>query len=209
MKFFKIKSLKCQNISQVKKWYNKNLEKPNIKIKDPIVPKQIKIAFVGDSGVGKTSLINYSIEDEEILDYPGSTNLVDITFKKVKLRETAIINYGMWDFSGKQDSIRIRTELYQELHAIAYCFDLSNKTSFQNLENWIKEVKKYGGERLVPICIGMKSDLNKVVDFNTVQNFCQKNKMTYFETSIKDLSSIKKFFFEFGNVLFDYIKKGK
>ena len=113
---------------------------------------------MGDSGVGKTSLINYSIEDEEILDYPGSTNLVDITFKKVKLRETAIINYGMWDFSGKQDSIRIRTELYQELHAIAYCFDLSNKTSFQNLENWIKEVKKYNGDRLLPICIGMKAD---------------------------------------------------
>ena len=164
---------------------------------------------MGDSGVGKTSLINYSIEDEEILDYPGSTNLVDITFKKVKLRETAIINYGMWDFSGKQDSIRIRTELHQELHAIAYCFDLSNKTSFQNLENWIKEVKKYNGDRLVPICIGMKADLNKNVDMSTIQSFCQKNKMNYFETSIKDLDSIKKFFVEFGNVLFDYIKKGK
>ena len=164
---------------------------------------------MGDSGVGKTSLINYSIEDEEILDYPGSTNLVDITFKKVKLRETAIINYGMWDFSGKQDSIRIRTELYQELHAIAYCFDLSNKTSFQNLENWIKEVKKYNGDRLVPICIGMKADLNKNVDMSTIQSFCQKNKMNYFETSIKDLNSVKKFFVEFGNVLFDYIKKGK
>ena len=164
---------------------------------------------MGDSGVGKTSLINYSIEDEEILDYPGSTNLVDITFKKVKLRETAIINYGMWDFSGKQDSIRIRTELYQEFHSIAYCFDLSNKTSFQNLENWIKEVKKYNGDRLVPICIGMKADLNKNVDMSTIQSFCQKNKMNYFETSIKDLDSIKKFFVEFGNVLFDYIKKGK
>ena len=164
---------------------------------------------MGDSGVGKTSLINYSIEDEEILDYPGSTNLVDITFKKVKLRETAIINYGMWDFSGKQDSIRIRTELYQELHSIAYCFDLSNKTSFQNLENWIKEVKKYNGDRLVPICIGMKADLNKNVDMSTIQSFCQKNKMNYFETSIKDLNSVKKFFVEFGNVLFDYIKKGK
>ena len=164
---------------------------------------------MGDSGVGKTSLINYSIEDEEILDYPGSTNLVDITFKKVKLRETAIINYGMWDFSGKQDSIRIRTELYQEFHSIAYCFDLSNKTSFQNLENWIKEVKKYNGDRLVPICIGMKADLNKNVDMSTIQSFCQKNKMNYFETSIKDLDSVKKFFVEFGNVLFDYIKKGK
>ena len=55
----------------------------------------------------------------------------------------------------------------------------------------------------------MKADLNKNVDMSTIQSFCQKNKMNYFETSIKDLDSVKKFFVEFGNVLFDYIKKGK
>lgn len=141
------------------------------------------------------------------MDYDGETNLVDIKFKKIQLNDTSIINFGMWDFSGKTDSIRIRTELYQELQAVVYCFDLNNKGSFNNLDTWVKEVKKYGGEKLLPVCLGLKADLSKTVDFGTVNNFCSKNKMNYFETSIKDYNSIKKFFYEFGNVLFDLVKK--
>ena len=101
-------------------WINKikifdKIEKPKITIKNPVVPKQIKVAFVGDSGVGKSSLVNYSLDNQEVLDLDGETNLVDIKFKEIKLNPTSIVNFGMWDFSGKQDSIRIRTELYQEL----------------------------------------------------------------------------------------------
>ena len=115
----------------------------------------------------------------------------------------------MWDFSGKNDSIRIRTELYPEFHAIAYCFDLNNKSSFTNLETWVKEVHKYGGEQLVPICLGLKSDLSKVIDFKQIQDFCSKHKMNYFEISIKDLSAIKGFFVKFGQELYEYVSKKK
>ena len=116
----------------------------------------------------------------------------------------------MWDFSGKQDSIRIRTELYQELQAIAYCFDLSNKNSFNNIESfWMKEVEKYGGNILKSVCLGLKSDLRKVIDFGTVSNFCKSKKMNYFEISIKNFETVKRFFFEFGEVMFDLIKGKK
>ena len=144
------------------------------------------------------------------MDYEGETNLVDIKFKEVKLNNNSIINFGMWDFSGKSDSIRIRTELYQELQAIAYCFDLSNKNSYNNLESlWIKEVEKYGGNKLKPVCLGLKSDLSRVVDFGTVSNFCKSHKMNYFEISIKNFETVKRFFNEFGAVMFDLVKKSK
>ena len=121
-----------------------------------------------------------------------------------------MLDFGMWDFSGKQDSIRIRTELYQEFQAIAYCFDVSNKTSFNNIESfWMKEVEKYGGSKLKPVCLGLKADLTKTVDFGTVSNMCKAHKMNYFEISIKDYNSVKKFFFEFGGVLFDMVKNKK
>ena len=187
-----------------------NIEKPKISIKNPIVPKQVKVAFVGDSGCGKTSLINYSIDNEEIIDYDGETNLVDIKFKEIPLNNSSIVNFGMWDFSGKQDSIRIRTELYQEFQAIAYCFDISNKNSYNNIESfWMKEVEKYGGSKLKPVCLGLKADLNKAVDFGSVSNFCKSHKMTYYEISIKDVNSVKKFFYEFGGVLYDMVKGKK
>ena len=186
------------------------IEKPKISIKNPIVPKQIKVAFVGDNGCGKSSLVNYSLDNQEVLNYDGETNLVDIKFKKIILNNSSIIDFGMWDFSGKQDSIRIRTELYQELQAIAYCFDLSNKNSFNNIENfWIKEVEKYGGNRLKPVCLGLKSDLNRTVDFGTVNNFCQAHRMNYFEISIKNFETVKRFFYEFGGLMFDLIKEKK
>ena len=174
------------------------------------MPKQVKVAFVGDSGCGKTSLINYSLETEEVLDYEGETNLVDIKFKEVKLNNSSIVNFGMWDFSGKQDSIRIRTELYQEFQAIAYCFDVSNKTSYNNIESfWMKEVEKYGGNKLKPVCLGLKSDMTKVVDFGTVNNFCKAHKMNYYEISIKNLDSVKRFFFEYGAAMYESVKGKK
>ena len=142
-------------------------------------------------------------------NFDGETNLVDIKFKKINLNSNAIINFGMWDFSGKQDSIRIRTELYQEFQAIAYCFDVSNRGSFSSVENWMKEVKKYGGEKLIPVCLGLKSDLSKSVDNGTINSFCQKNNMTYFEISTKNSGSVKKFFYEFGNALYESLKKKK
>lgn len=115
----------------------------------------------------------------------------------------------MWDFSGKSESLRIRTELYPELYSVAYCFDLNNSASFNNLETWVKEIKKYGGERMFPVLLGLKSDLNKVIDMNAIQNFIQKNKMNYFEISIKDSKSVGKFYKEFGTVLYDYFQKKK
>ncbi|MCQ2816471.1 MAG: hypothetical protein MJ252_04305 [archaeon] len=95
------------------------------------------------------------------------------------------------------------------MQAIAYCFDYTNKQSFANLENWMKEVKKYGGDKLIPILIGLKSDMTRMIDFGQITAFAQKNKMNFFETSIKDVYSIKKFFIEFGNVLYDYISSKK
>lgn len=117
--------------------------------------------------------------------------------------------FGMWDFSGKPESMSIRTELYPELYSVCYCFDLSNSSSFNNLETWVKEVKKFGGERMFPVCLGLKADLNKVIDMNAIQNFIQKNKMNYFEISIKECKSVTKFFKEFGSVLYDYFQKKK
>ena len=67
-------------------------KKPKIKIKETAPPKQVKIAFVGDPGVGKSSIVNYSIEDERIVSPVPQTNLVDISFKKIRLNPNAVIN---------------------------------------------------------------------------------------------------------------------
>ena len=55
------------------------------------------------------------------------------------------------------------------MQVIDYCFDLSNKNSFNNIESfWLKEVEKFGGNKLKPVCLGLKSDITRVIDFGIV-----------------------------------------
>ena len=60
-----------------------------------------------------------------------------------------------------------------------------------------------------PVCLGLKSDLTRVVDFGSANNFCKAHKMNYFEISIKNNDTVKRFFYEFGGVMFDLVKGKK
>lgn len=52
------------------------------------MPIEAKVAFVGDSGVGKTSLISTFLSNQELSRRVEQTNLVDVYTKKVKVRDT-------------------------------------------------------------------------------------------------------------------------
>lgn len=161
--------------------------------------------IVGDSGVGKTSIINSLITEDasQALLNSQPTNSVDIFFKKMKIKEgVTLININIWDFSGKLAESRVRSEFYRELHAVVYVFDLSNPSSFNNLDQWIKETRNCHGERLIPVLVGNKSDKKIEVNTFTIEAFRDKYKLNYYEVSVKDVGSVKKFFSDFaGNVL--------
>ncbi len=66
--------------------------KKNIQIKDPVLPKQLRLMFVGDDGVGKTSIINSFINgNENIIPKIEATNDVDIFFKKMKIKDESVL----------------------------------------------------------------------------------------------------------------------
>lgn len=69
----------------------------NISIKDPIFPRQLKFMVVGDSGVGKTSLIKKFLNNDD-LSPSESTNNVDIFFKKIKVKDGSVslnVNFNL------------------------------------------------------------------------------------------------------------------
>ena len=54
------------------------------------MPKQIKVILVGDSGVGKTSVLTQGCSEDLFISKIESTNMVDLYFKKVKLKDNQI-----------------------------------------------------------------------------------------------------------------------
>jgi GTPase SAR1 family protein len=110
-----------------------------------------------------------------------------------------IFKLNIWDFSGKLSEPKVRSEFYAELHAVVYMFDLSNILTFNSLESWIREAKRNGGEKLIPVLLGGKSDLKKEVTSGMIEDFLNKYKFNYYEVNVKDMSIVKKFFHEFSN----------
>jgi len=115
----------------------------------------------------------------------------------------------MWDFSGNNDCKKIRAEFYSENHAIVYCFDFNNLQTFNNIDNWVKESKQNGGDKLFGICLGIKSDLKKEVGMDMISTMCSKYKFQFLEVSSKFSESVNKFFDDLANAIFEGLSKDK
>lgn len=72
-------------------------------------------------------------------------------------------------------------------------YDITNTTSFKNLENWINEVQKHAEPNCVMVLAGNKKDLEhlRTVEGKTAQEFAHKMGMTFFETSALDSTNVK------------------
>ncbi len=71
------------------------------------------------------------------------------------------VHVTFWDFSGKQDFSEIRNEFYRECSKILVFVDLSNKSSVDEIDRWVKEIKQAGGTCPI-VVIGNKADNKKV-----------------------------------------------
>lgn len=165
---------------------------------------QRKIAVVGDSGVGKTSLIQYFItndfEENTPQEYIASALKVDE--KLVELKKDKRVRLFIYDTGGQETFKHLRKLNYPKSDAVIICFSLDNSESLQNVKNnWVPEMQK-----LCPgipmLLVGTKVDLRN--EARTIKNFVRhadgrnmskSNKMVdYIECSAKKGENVKEVF---------------
>lgn len=149
-----------------------------------------KIILIGDSGVGKTSLMNRYTENT----YENSnlaTIGVDFKFKTLKL-DSNTVKLQIWDTAGQERYKAVASNFYRGAHGIFIVFDLLNKGSFEHLKNWIDELKKKVNIKASNIVIlGNKVDeKDKIcVSKDDIDNFIKENGLSsdnYHEVSAKN-----------------------
>ena len=105
-----------------------------------------------------------------------------------------IVKVQVWDTAGQERYRSITNAYYRGAEGILIVFDLTQKESFENIENWINEVTVYTGKDVIMICLGNKSDLNKGIDKNLIDEFQKKTGLEIINVSAKTGDGVEEAF---------------
>ena len=144
----------------------------------------IKIIMIGESGVGKTSLLMRFIdgkykENRETIGIDLKSKILTIHNKQLKLQ--------IWDTAGQERFRSISKSYFRKIHGVVYVFDINNINSFTQLfDIWIKEKDNYTTDKYSHILVGTKLDLSsRQVPYNLAARLAHQHGLSYFEVSSK------------------------
>ena len=144
-----------------------------------------KIVTLGESGIGKTSLINrFTYDTFEIL----STTINGEFYDKLLDIENKITKIQLWDICGSEIFKRVYPSFYRKANGAVVAYDISYKWSFDQVKFWIKEVKAYSNTETNIVIVGTKCDiLDREVKVTEEEGkkLADELGVKYFETSAK------------------------
>ena len=127
------------------------------------IPK--KICIIGDSKVGKTSLIRF-FNGESFNDIYEPTQNNDLIKKKINYKNKEIELY-IWDITGNEKFRIINKLFYKNSSIIIFVYDITNKNSFENIKNyWYNDVQTNIDTKPMMVILGNKSDLYDAEEVN-------------------------------------------
>lgn len=115
----------------------------------------LKIGLIGDSQIGKTSLMVKYVEgsfDEDYIQTLG-VNFMD---KKIQIRNT-VITFSIWDLGGQKEFINMLPLVSNDAVAILFMFDLTRKSTLNSIKEWYRQVRGFN-KTAIPFLVGTKYD---------------------------------------------------
>ena len=164
----------------------------------------LKILLIGDSYVGKTSLLLQYIEREcpenhmATIGVEFRDKIIQIDNKKVKLQ--------VWDTSGQERYRSITKNFYRNADGVMFVCDVTKEKTFDNIKNWlIDSEQNANNSNFKKILVGNKIDLKeeRAIDTQQLQNFANKKEMNFYETSAKDGTNVDHIFTELAKLILE------
>ena len=163
-------------------------------MKKPKPVNQIKLILLGETGVGKTSILQRFVNDEFVDKSPSSIG-IDYNFKKMKYNNKTY-QIQIFDTAGQERFKSLIKSYYNMGKGYLIVFDLSNNDSLNALKDWIEDVKE-NVEDPKFIILGNKDDLqkSKKLSDDIIKKQLENYKdVIYIKTSAKADTNIKETF---------------
>ena len=164
---------------------------PFLQSANPEYDYLFKLIIIGDSGIGKSCLLN-RFADDAYTDSYISTIGVDFKIRTLEI-DGRVVKLQIWDTAGQERFRTITSSYYRGAHGIMLVYDITNPESFTNLNQWLNEVEAYAKDDIRKILIGTKSDLadKRKVAFADALEYAKSHGMEYVETSAKTALNIE------------------
>ena len=153
----------------------------------------LKILILGDSSVGKTSLL-LKYADGYFPTIYVATIGVEYKIKKINING-ADINLQIWDTAGQERFRSITKNFMKGADGIMYVYDITQKSSFDNLKSWIRSSEE-STEGFKKLIAGNKSDLeiDRVIQKESLIKYCEDKNIKGLEVSAKTGSKVNEAF---------------
>jgi small GTP-binding protein len=155
----------------------------------------VKVIFIGDSGVGKTSLMNALLGNTINTAHLPTTGP---EFRPLKLEVNGHqLFLEMWDTAGQESYRAITRMFFRNADIVILCYSVGSRDSFRNIEVW-KEMMSDEADNAIIILVGAKKDLrNEKTDpsiqitLTEVSEKARQCKWQFIETSSKTLEGVE------------------
>lgn len=159
---------------------------------DPQWQYQFRIILLGDSTVGKSSLLKRYTEDV-FIDFINQTVGVDFYVQFFEVEPGVRIKLQFWDTAGQERFRSVTRSYYRNSVGGLLLFDMTNRDSFEHVREWYQEVsERVQPHRVLFVLAGHKSDLEaeRTVSRKEGESLAESLGLPYIETSAKTNNNV-------------------
>lgn len=157
-----------------------------------------KVVLLGESGVGKTSIISQFVDQTYQEDLQTSTGGT-FSSKTFIYGNNQLLKFEIWDTAGQERYRALTTIFYKEANAAILVYDITRVDSFEQLqEYWVKQIQESAPENIITVICGNKSDLinQEKVDEEKAREYAKEIGALFCLTSAKNAYGINDLFIQ-------------
>ena len=151
-----------------------------------------KLLIIGDSGVGKSCFLlqftegNFKEDHNVTIGVEYGSKTLKVNSKYIKLQ--------IWDTAGQESFRAITRSFYRNAHGVILMYDITVLKSFENLKEWLREVKQNSDPETVIYVVGNQLDLaedEREVETSVAEDWAKENHLDGFcEASAKTAENV-------------------